>query len=113
MATPRRKLTEEEINAVWEKAKIVPNNDPAIFRQDYAGAWIRKDLYGSTESEYGWQVDHLLPLSKDGTYELSNMYPLQWRNNEQKGDDYPNWETAMTAEGVHNVEQVRNWYVSN
>lgn len=112
MATPRRNLTPNEIEEVWEKAKIVPNNDPAIYRQDYAGAWIRRDHYGLTNSEYGWQVDHLLPLCMDGTYDIVNMYPLQWQNNKRKGDNYPNWETIMTAEGKHNVEQVRNWYIS-
>lgn len=112
MATKRRELTPEEIDLVWEKAKIVPNNDPAIFRQDYAGAWIRRDHYGRINSEYGWQADHLLPLAMDGSYDISNMYPLQWENNNRKGDNYPNWETIKTAEGVHNVEQVRNWYVT-
>ena len=46
MATPRRNLTDMEIEEVWQKANIIPNNNPNIYRQDYAGAWIRRDQYG-------------------------------------------------------------------
>ena len=46
MATPRRNLTDKEIEEVWQKANIIPNNNPNIYRQDYAGAWIRRDQYG-------------------------------------------------------------------
>ena len=31
---------------VWEKAKTVEGRNPDIWRQDFAGAWIRKDSYG-------------------------------------------------------------------
>ena len=63
MATPRRDFTEAEIDAVWNKAKIVPNNNPDVFRQDSAGAWIKRDSYGDTDSEYGWEIDHIKPRS--------------------------------------------------
>ena len=111
MATPRRNLTEKEIEEVWQKANIIPNNNPNVYRQDYAGAWIRRDQYG-IQSEYGWEVDHIRPLCLDGTYEMGNMLPLQHQNNAKKGDNYPRWQTEVSAEGNHNVTSIRNWYVN-
>lgn len=110
MTTVRRDLTKEEIEAVWQKATIVPNNNPNVYRQDYAGAWIKRDEYGK-RSEYGWEADHLIPLSQGGTYDLDNLYPLQYENNRKKSDNYPKWQTEVSAQGVHNVKNERNWYI--
>lgn len=64
MATERRNFTDEEIKKVWEKATKQPNNNPDVFRKDYAGAWIRRDDYGKRDKPYGWEIDHLKPLVK-------------------------------------------------
>ena len=103
-------ISEELIEAVWQKATIIPNNNPNEFRQDYAGAWIRRDEYGKA-SPYGWEIDHLLPLSKGGSDDIENLLPLQHQNYTRKCDNYPRWSTAVSADGINNVEFVRNWYV--
>ena len=110
MATPRRNLTDMEIEEVWQKANIIPNNNPNIYRQDYAGAWIRRDQQG-IQSEYGWEFDCRGLLGWDGTYGMWNRLPLQHQNNAKKGDHYPRWQTEVSADGVHNVISIRNWYV--
>ena len=110
MATPRRDFTEQEIEEVWQKANIIPNNNPNIYRQDYAGAWIRRDQYGQT-TEYGWAIDLIKPLIQNGTYDMGNMLPLQHQNKTKKGDDYPQWQTEVSAEGTKNVISIRNWYI--
>ena len=71
---------------VWEKASSVAGYDPDIWRKDFAGAWIRKDSYG-LHTKYGWEVDHLQPLSKGGTNDLGNLAPLHWQNNQTKGTE--------------------------
>lgn len=76
-------FTDEIINRVWQRATPVANNDPNIWRKDYAGAWIRRDHYGK-ESKYGWEIDHLRPVSLGGTDVLDNLYPLHWQNNRKK-----------------------------
>lgn len=104
-------FSEDKIEQVWQRAKIVANNNPDVFRQDYAGAWIRRDQYGQRNTKYGWEIDHCKPITKGGDDTMGNLYPLHWRNNQKKGDDFPNWKTIITSEGVQNVEKEMNWYI--
>lgn len=110
MATPRRDFTQEEIDYAWEKAIRQPNNDPNVFRKDYAGAWIRREDYGK-KTTYGWEVDHCKPLAKDGTYSPENLYPLHWENNNEKADGYPKWRTRKSSEGIDNINKIQNWNI--
>lgn len=98
------------IDEVWNKAIIVSNNDPNVWRKDYAGAWIRKDMYGK-ETEYGWEIDHQHPVSRGGTDDLVNLKPLHWRNNHRKSDDYPSFYTEVSSQGVHNVIRIQSWII--
>lgn len=101
-------FNEETIQAVWNKAHRVNGNDPNIYRKDYAGAWIRRDQYGK-ETEYGWEIDHLKPISKGGTDDIINLMPLQWQNNRHKSDDYPEFHTSISSQNVHNIMLEQAW----
>lgn len=79
------------IDSVWRKAQEVQNYDANVWRKDRCGAWINRTAYGSTQSKYGWEIDHAVPVSRGGTDELVNLQPLHWRNNRGKGDNYPTW----------------------
>jgi len=88
-------FTKEVIDAVWAKASIVSGYDKDKYRKDKCGAWIEREKYGGT-SQWGWEIDHINPVSKDGGDELSNLQPLQWQNNRAKGDNtYGQWECAV------------------
>lgn len=104
-------FSDEQIEQVWQKAKVTANNNPDVFRQDYAGAWIRRDQYGKRYEKYGWEIDHCLPESMGGSNHISNLYPLHWRNNASKGDDYPSWKTILTSMGNKNVEEEKGWHI--
>ncbi len=112
----RKTFSDDEIQEVWNKAKKVEGEDSAIYRKDYAGAWIKFDEYGNTESTLGWEIDHRNPVSKGGADNLSNLDPLQWNNNRTKSDDYPEWDTSMIADESmtgrhHNVEEQQSWKI--
>jgi 5-methylcytosine-specific restriction endonuclease McrA len=69
----------------WNKAAIVLNYDPRVWRQDRFGLFIRWSDYGNRLSEYGWEIDHIHPSSKGGSDGLHNCEALHWRNNLAKG----------------------------
>lgn len=76
--------------AVWNKGTIVPGYNSALFRKDTCGAFIEWAKYGETiENGYGWEIDHIKPISEGGSDDLTNLQPLQWQNNRAKADNYP------------------------
>lgn len=91
---------------IWKKATVVNGFDPNIFRRDKAGAWIRYDDYGKTNSKtnLGWQIDHSNPESNQGSDDPINLQPLHWANNEAKGNNYPIWKPVVTSRGTKNIE---------
>lgn len=87
-------FSEATIEAVWQKG--TPEPGLTLFRKDKCGASMQRDKYGKTEP-FGWEIDHVKPVSRDGDDSLSNLQPLRWENNRSKGDDYPNWSCAVKS----------------
>lgn len=103
-------FTPDIIARVWEQASTVQGYDPNVWRQDFAGAWICRDQYGM-RTRFGWQIDHLRPISKGGSDIQSNLCPMHWRNNLKKSDDYPNFLSEITSKGNQNIEFVKTWQI--
>lgn len=75
--------------AVWTKGRVIDGYDRNVWRYDMCGTPMKFSDYGNTNSKHGWEIDHIKPVAKGGTDDLSNLQPLQWDNNRRKGDTYP------------------------
>ena len=74
---------EERKVAAWQRARPITGSDPAIVRIDCDGRiiWLDHGL----RSEYGWEIDHIVPLALNGLDTLSNLRARHWRGNSRAG----------------------------
>ncbi|MEZ3518017.1 HNH endonuclease signature motif containing protein [uncultured Duncaniella sp.] len=96
------------IESVWNRARQIEHRNPDVWRQDFAGAWIRRDQYG-VMSKFGWVIDHIKPKSMNGDDSLDNLQALHWKNNISKGNNYLEVETCVTSEGLDNIHKQKKW----
>jgi 5-methylcytosine-specific restriction endonuclease McrA len=78
--------SDDTILTVWKKGEIVVDNDPKVFRRDACRAWMQFSKHGDRDARYGWEIDHIMPEAQGGSDALSNLQPLHWKNNAEKGD---------------------------
>jgi len=89
------------IQQVWNKGGTDSNNDPGEWRKDECGAWMGRPYYGNRNSQYGWEVDHIMPVANGGNDSLSNLRPLHWENNLSKQNG--RLICVVTSSGINNV----------
>ena len=74
---------------------------------DFAGRKILKGAYNDRNSEYGWNVDHILPQSRGGKTVDHNLICCHILTNDEKADKYP----AFNANGKRfEIIKVENHY---
>lgn len=79
-----RPSDEERKAAAWARARPIPGSDPALVRRDCDGRIIVWSEYG-LRSDFGWQIDHIVPLSLGGPDSLGNLRARHWRGNMAAG----------------------------
>lgn len=71
--------------AVWRKGHVIEGHDPAVFRKDDFGNWMKYSDYGNDRSGYGWEIDHIRPKAFGGSDDLNNLRPLYHGKNSSLG----------------------------
>lgn len=75
--------------------------------KDFAGREILKAAYNNRNSEYGWNIDHILPQSKGGKTTDSNLICCHILSNDEKADKFP----CFSANGKQfEILKVENHY---
>jgi hypothetical protein len=69
--------SETVVQQVWGKARAYTEIDSGTWREDECGAWIRREEYGRTDSEFGWKI---VNVSSGGADTPKNLRPLHYLN---------------------------------
>ena len=93
---------QKRINSVWAKAEKIRGENPDIYRKDSMGNKIRYGAYGQRIGS-GWEMHHIIPLSKGGGDTLSNLQPLQWEENRMKYNDTTNKVTMAVIKEIYPI----------
>jgi len=92
------------INQIWEKARIIPNFDPAMYRKDRFGAWIKKGDYGMEDVKLslGWSIVTCIDEATAIDAESETLIPLHWQNASLYLQGYKHG--VITASGIFNIK---------
>jgi 5-methylcytosine-specific restriction endonuclease McrA len=77
--------SKDQIDKAWNNAKKIRGKDPDQYRQDPYGNPMYKPSYGK-DSEIGWEIDHIKPMSRGGSDSTRNLQALNTKVNRNKGD---------------------------
>ena len=71
--------------SVWDRGTMIPGEDPRVWRRDVYGNLMLFSAYGNRGSDWGWEIDHIVPVARGGSDDLANLRPLHWRSNLLRG----------------------------
>lgn len=75
--------------------------------KDFTGRMIAKGAYNDRNSEFGWNLDHILPQSKGGKTADYNLICCHIKTNDEKADKFPGFK----ANGItFEILKVENHY---
>ena len=84
--------------------------------KDFAGREMDKGSYGDRNSDYGWNLDHILPQSQGGKDIESNLICCNILTNGEKADKYPTFtanEKTFEVVKVENHHEIKEKNLTN
>ena len=116
-------ITEDIKRVIWNKGVVDDKYPSERVRKDACGAFMLYEDFGDRNSVFGWEIDHIYPASKlklrndisaEQIDDIRNLRPLNWRNNDSKGADYPFYTACWVAdeENATNVAAVKGKVVN-
>jgi hypothetical protein len=75
----------ETMDKVWQHGRVMTDLDPALWRKDECGAWMRREHYERPSSEFGWKI---VNISIGGPDTVENLRPLQHANGYDRGEQH-------------------------
>ena len=95
-------INREMAMSLWNKSYGKSNKV-----KDFAGREMVKAAYNDRNSNYGWNLDHILPQSKGGKTTESNLICCHILTNDEKADKFP----CFSANGKQfEIVKVENHY---
>jgi hypothetical protein len=71
---------------VWRKGSKIVGKNPDEYRKCVlSGKVIRYSHYGNNKSRYNWDIDHIVPKSRNGSDHISNLQPVSASKNRSIG----------------------------
>ena len=95
-------LNRETAMRLWNKAFGKESK-----ANDFTGRMMAKGAYNDRNSEFGWNVDHILPQSRGGVTADYNLVCCHILTNDEKANRFP----CFTANGIpFEIQKVQNHY---
>lgn len=97
-------LDTKAMQTIWEKATVVPNFNPDVYRKDCFGAWIKWDEYERNRVEFslGWSAVKLPDAVHPEPGLNQGLIPLQWENADIQPTETQH--SRVTASGIINIK---------
>lgn len=79
--------------------------------KDFTGRFIAKGAYNDRNSEFGWNVDHILPQSRGGKTADHNLICCHILTNDEKADKFPGFvanKKKFTIVKVENHYEIKS-----
>jgi hypothetical protein len=96
-------LSDAMIQAVWEKGRGVTDRNQNEWRKDQCGAWLQREQYNNTNSEYGWIILNVVP---GGEEVPENLQPLHCNNGFDIANGKPKCHIIADRAGLTPVQHI-------